>query len=217
MDEILDIFQQLANPLEAPKMEAYMKHKFSFLGLKSPIRRQAQKAFLRDLCANKTVDWDFVQQCFASNYREFQYLAIDYLVLLKKYIKAEDINILEQLVCTKSWWDSVDALSQIIGFVVLKNPAIKENELNAWIHSDNMWLARVAIIHQLGYREKTDTHFLERAICENFGEKEFFINKAIGWSLREYSKHNKAWVQNFLVQYRVHMHPLSVREASKYL
>lgn len=86
-----------------------------------------------------------------------------------------------------------------------------------WSQSDNIWLRRVAIDHQLAGKDKTDTILLEKIIVNNFGSNEFFINKAIGWSLREYSKTDAEWVKNFIRKYEFNLSKLSIKEASKYL
>ena len=96
------------------------------------------------------------------------------------------------------------------------NPEVN-NVLLAWSTDDNIWLRRVAIDHQLLRKQHTDTALLETIICNNLGQKEFFINKAIGWALRDYSKTNPEWVQGFIDHHRHEMAKLSLREAGKYL
>ena len=86
-----------------------------------------------------------------------------------------------------------------------------------WSKDQDFWLRRIAIDHQLGRKEKTNTKLLEKIIVNNFGSKEFFINKAIGWALRDYSKTNPKWVENFINTYQNQMNHLSIKEASKYL
>ena len=97
----------------------------------------------------------------------------------------------------------------------MEYPEVKKDYLTKWIESNNIWLNRVSIIFQLKYKEKTDIQFLSKAILSNSETNDFFINKAIGWALREYSKTNKEWVKNFI--HKNTLHPLSVREGSKYL
>ena len=66
-------------------------------------------------------------------------------------------------------------------------------------------------------KDKTNTNLLEQKIVNSFGSDEFFINKAIGWSLKNYSRTNLVWVINFIIKYRTLMNKLSIKEASKYL
>ncbi|OOC99158.1 DNA alkylation repair enzyme [Streptococcus pneumoniae] len=86
-----------------------------------------------------------------------------------------------------------------------------------WSLSDNIWLRRVAIDHQLLRKEKTNTQLMEKILLHNLNQTEFFINKAIGWILRNYSKTNPTWVTCFIDKNKERMAELSIKEASKYL
>ena len=123
---------------------------------------------------------------------------------------------LERLVVTKSWWDTVDILDRVVGSLVANHPEF-EDVLLKWSLSDNIWLRRVAIDHQLLRKEKTNVQLMEKILLNNLDQTEFFINKAIGWALRDYSKTNPEWVARFIEKNRKRMSELSIREASKYL
>lgn len=213
--EIEDILYQHTNPERGIAMSAYLRNQFPSLGISSPVRKELSKEFLKEKVKSKSVDWEFVDWCFEQEEREFVYLAIDYLRKVNKYLAVEDIDKLERLLLTKSWWDSVDGLNNNVGYLCMKFPPLKEEKISCWIADENRWLKRVSIIFQLTYKEKTDSDFLARAILSNTGSKEFFVNKAIGWSLRQYSRTNPHWVIAFLEENV--LPPLSVREASKYL
>lgn len=116
----------------------------------------------------------------------------------------------------KSWWDTVDMLAQVVGNIALKDSRVEE-EMLAWSREENIWVQRIAILYQLRFKEKTNTTQLVQILLNCVGTNEFFINKAIGWALREYSKTNPDWVRDFLEKYREQMANLSIREASKYL
>ncbi|MGN1386782.1 MAG: DNA alkylation repair protein [Bacillus sp. (in: firmicutes)] len=214
----MDLFEKIEssrNEEKAVAMSAYMKNLFPFIGLQAPERRSICKEYFKEMGKRTDVDWDFVWQCFSKSEREFQIIAIDYLAIMKRKIKESDLDQLETLITTKSWWDTVDSLSGIVGDLALKYPNFKSKIEDWGFHSENIWLIRTAIIFQLKYKEKTDTEFLSAVIQRNSGTKEFFINKAIGWALRQYSKTDSQWVKQFL--YDNELSPLSVREASKYL
>ena len=213
---ILKIFEQNKNDEAAPKMAAYMKNKFEFLGINAPTRKYFQKEFIREKSKSKSIDWDFVFTCFDMPQREFQYLAIDYLILMKKWVQKVDIEKLETLIQTKSWWDSVDGLDEIVGTLAQKYPELVDSHIRKWMVNSNIWLVRVSINFQLQFKSKTDVKLLSEAIVANFGSKEFFINKAIGWSLREYAKTDKVWVIDFLENHQKQLHSLSIREAKKH-
>lgn len=205
----------LAEKEQAQPMKAYMKNNFEFLGVRTPDRRKVAKQFFKDFKA-QGINWDFVEACWASPYREFQYIAIDYLVTKKKDLVLADLPRLKKLAQTKSWWDSIDGLDKLVGKIVMDNPEAKQTILE-WSLDDDFWLRRIAIDHQLLQKEKTDTELLEKILVNNLNQKEFFINKAIGWSLRDYSKTNPDWVRTFLDKYCSQMAGLSIREASKYI
>ena len=214
--QVYDTMTGLANQERSEKMAAYMRHQFDFLGIPTPLRRKQEKATFKAAKQTKTVDWDFIDHCWQSSYREHQYLAIDYLVVMEPFLAAIDLAKIEQLVITKAWWDSVDALSEVVRKLVRRLPALKA-EMLRWSLEENLWLRRVAILHQLLQKEQMDRPLLEEVLVNNLGSSEFFINKAIGWSLRDYGKTNPQWVQDFLLRYQTSLAPLTIREASKYL
>ncbi|SCL81910.1 DNA alkylation repair protein [Sporanaerobacter sp. PP17-6a] len=214
----MDIFQTFYNSNDTEnsiKMSAYMKDKFHFLGIPKPERARLSKDFLKQHKKDMYIDWSFVFKCYNMPEREFHYLALDYLLLLKAKLISKDIDNIEKLIVTNSWWDSVDCLDAIVGDMCLRYPELKKSVILKWIYSDNIWLKRVAIDFQLKYKENTDIDILSKAILVNCNTDEFFVNKAIGWSLREYSKTNKEWVRSFLQNNK--LSKLSVKEASKYI
>ncbi|MCL2529626.1 MAG: DNA alkylation repair protein [Coriobacteriia bacterium] len=214
-EELFALFKEHADVELAAEMSAYMRSLFPFLGIKTPVRRKLSSTFIKAAKKESQIDWEFVSRCWELE-REFQYLALDYLQAVSKLLVREDIPRLRELVIAKSWWDTVDALDSFIGNIVFGNPELKKLMI-AWSLDDNLWIRRIAINHQLQHKDKTDTALFEQILVNNFGQNEFFINKAIGWSLREYSKTDAPWVSDFLARYEGQLAPLSVREASKYL
>lgn len=197
-------------------MEKYMRNKFRFLGIKTPERRKLAKKLFKNIDKNTEIDWDFVFKCWENDFREMQYLALDYIKILQKTLLPKDITNLKKLIVSKSWWDTIDNIDLIIGQMALEFEKIDEILLE-WSISENIWLRRIAIDHQLLRKENTKTEVLEKILTNNFWSDEFFINKAIGWALRDFSKTNPVWVKNFLEKYSSKMSSLSIKEASKYL
>lgn len=197
-------------------MEKYMRNKFRFLGIKTPERRKLAKKLFKNIDKNTEIDWDFVFKCWENDFREMQYLALDYIKILQKTLLLKDITNLKKLIVSKSWWDTIDNIDLIIGQMALEFEKIDEILLE-WSISENIWLRRIAIDHQLLRKENTKTEVLEKILTNNFWSDEFFINKAIGWALRDFSKTNPVWVKNFLEKYSSKMSSLSIKEASKYL
>ena len=214
--QLIKSFYDHGNQEQANKMSAYMKENFLFLGIQKPQRAELQREFFKQAKKQKMVNWDFIFMLWDLPEREFQYLALDYLIALKDSLQKSDIDRIKLLIIYKSWWDSVDVLAtNITGILCAKYPELVQSHILRWGESDNIWLVRVGVLFQLKYKENTDTELLKLIITKNSNSKEFFITKAIGWALREYSKTNKEWV-NWFLEYNT-LQPLSVREASKYL
>ena len=219
MDKYLkmkEMFEVKENHENAESMAKYMKNNFDFYGIPAPKRKEIYKDFIKTEKKTKVIDWEFLDKCYDDDHREFQYLAYDYLLAMKQFVTFEDIIKIKHYVLSKSWWDTIDFLCKVIGNVGLRDARVKELMLE-WSKDENMWIKRTAIEHQLGLKEKTDHELLENIIVNSLGSDEFFINKAIGWALRDYSKVNQAWVKDFLNKYRDEMSSLSLKEASKYL
>ena len=212
---LLKELQNLANADDARAMKAYMRGRFEFLGVKMPARSKAAKAFFKKH-GGADIDWRFVRQAWEHPFREMQYAALDYLETRKNLLRPGDLPQLKKLAQTKSWWDTIDFLDRLAGGIIAGFPETRPVILQ-WSRDEDIWLRRLAIDHQLLRKDQTDQHLLEQILVNNLDQTEFFINKAIGWALRDYSKTNPEWVKNFIRQHHGKMAPLSIREASKYL
>ena len=215
VEELLENLKAVTNPDDAGAMKAYMKNKFEFLGVKTPARRKLTKAFFKQQ-TDSIIDWNFINEAWNNPYRELQYTALDYLESRKKLFTPSDLPRLKKLAQTKSWWDTIDFLDRLVGSIIARFPETKEIIL-AWSCDEDIWLRRLAIDHQLLRKEETDTELLEKILVNNLGQTKFFINKAIGWALRDYSKTNPNWVRDFIERHRAEMAALSIREGIKYL
>lgn len=209
-------FEKNQNPENAVKMAKYMKNLFPFYGIPTPQRKKLYRDFLKEEKKKGEVDWGFLDQCYADEHREFQYLVFDYLAVMQKSLTYGDIPKIWKYIKEKQWWDSIDCLDRIVGEIGLSDSRVDELMLQ-WSLDEDLWVRRLAIDHQLLRKEKTNRELLGQIIVNNLGSKEFFINKAIGWSLRDYSKTDPEWVKDFIDQYKDRMNKLSIREGSKYL
>ena len=214
--DLLEELEAAKDPEKAGPMEAYMRHQFPFLGIAGPERNALYKKYFPSAKKTRIIDWDFVDTCWEKEPREYQYVAANYLKAMQSYLTKDDLPKLERLVVTKSWWDTVDILDRVVGSLVADHQELEEVILK-WSLSDNIWLRRVAIDHQLLRKEKTDVRLMEKILLNNLDQTEFFINKAIGWALRNYSKTNPDWVARFIEKNKERMAELSIKEASKYL
>lgn len=214
--EIKKQFEQNEDNENAAAMSKYMRNLFEFYGISTPKRKKIYKDFLKEEKKAKKVDWDFLDKCYEDKHREFQYLVSDYLIVMNKFLTYEDIPRIKKYIKQKQWWDTIDFLDRVIGEIGLRDHRVDELML-AWSKDDDFWIRRIAIDHQLCRKEKTNTELLEKILINNFGSDEFFINKAIGWALRDYSKTNPEWVKDFINKYKDKMNSLSIREGSKYI
>lgn len=217
--KLLDLITDLEenhNELLAESMSKYMQDKFRFLGVRGATRTEIYKKYFPDARKTKTIDWHFVENCWNKEEREFQYVIVYYLKAMQKFLKREDISRLKYLIVTKSWWDTVDLLAKVVGSLVIRIEGYDQIMLE-WSKDSNIWLRRVAILYQLSLKDKVDEIILDKILVNNLGDNEFFINKAVGWALRDYSKFNPEWIREFIKKNKDNMANLSIREASKYI
>jgi 3-methyladenine DNA glycosylase AlkD len=204
----------LADAERAAAMSAYMRGQFAFLGIPTPARRAAAKALFKTLRGASADDLlALADALWQRPEREYQYAALDMLAMHWKTFDHTHLPALLALVRRKSWWDTVDALASIIGDVLRRGHHGMDDALS---HED-FWVRRIALLHQLGWYGDTDHERLFRYTLALSHEKEFFIQKAIGWALRDYARHAPDAVRAFLAGPGAGLAPLSRREAAKHL
>ncbi len=206
-----------ANFILAKGMQKYMKDHYSFYGVNSPTRKQLLKTlYTSEGKPEPQVVRSLALLLWVEEEREMQYVALDLLESIKRKLEPTDLELIEKLIKHKSWWDTVDLLaSHLAGAWLLKYPKSREKILQRWFESENMWLQRTVLIHQLNYKQQTDELLLFSYIEKLNTSNEFFIRKAIGWALRQYARTNPESVQIFVQ--KTPMSPLSFREATKHL
>lgn len=215
---LIESLRQAAKPELAGPMEAYMKNRFPFLGIKKPERalllkpfmKEAREARLEQIHRAVHTLWELPE-------REFHYTAMGLMDQKKKAWDTERFALMESLITRNSWWDTVDhiAANQIGPYLLRHKPDFRRKTALRWSADDNMWLNRTALIFQLKYKEHTDAELLFSLAETHSQSKEFFIRKAIGWALRQYAYTAPEEVRAFLQC--TTLHTLSVREASKHL
>ncbi|MCV6631131.1 MAG: DNA alkylation repair protein [Flavobacteriaceae bacterium] len=215
---IIQSFESHSNPNIAAQQQAYMRDRFLFLGLKSPLRKNLQKPVFQQ---NRSMDIADLPQIVPSFWqldaREYQYTAMEWAASFKNNYRKEDIYWMEKCICQKSWWDSVDFIAtNLVGNYFRLYPEQILPYAQKWIDSNHLWLQRTALLFPLKYKNELDTKLLQYVIESCISHQDFFIRKAIGWILREYSKTNAVWVKTFVDQHPK-LSPLSKKEALKWL
>jgi 3-methyladenine DNA glycosylase AlkD len=212
---ITEALRDLADADNAFKMRKYMRDKYPFLGVNKPERQEVFKHLYK--LHGSSQDWfDISSELFAMPEREFQYVAMEYVKQAKKSWDTRLPALFEQWVGEESWWDVVDFLApQILGPYFLQFPAERDVWIQRWMNSGNFWLQRFCLVFSLGYKDKTDAVLLAKNIQALSSSKEFFIQKAIGWALRQYARTDPDWVREFVANNA--LAPLSKREALKHV
>jgi len=216
---IKEALRKEGNPIRIPQMEAYMRNQFPFYGVMSTPRKELLKALNKEhlevLDSNKKRA--LIQLLWEEEHRECQLVALDWLMQWKpKEFAASDIDLFEWLITTKSWWDTVDGIApNVVGKYARIFPEQMKETLHRWESHDSFWIRRACLIFQLRYRQETDLDLLQYFINKFKPDREFFIQKAIGWSLREVSKWNPTWVARVVEEEQ--LTGLAKREASKYI
>ncbi|WP_026691657.1 DNA alkylation repair protein [Alteribacter aurantiacus] len=217
VEQLIRLFESHRNEEQAGPMSAYMKHHFPFLGIKSPLRKELTRTFLNETLLHKESELPIsaLIDMWGLPEREYHYTVIEIVARMKTRYKEEDLAFFEMLITTQSWWDSVDGIApNVIGHYFDRFPHERE-VADRWAVHENMWLRRTAILHQLKKKKDTDEDRLFHYCRINREDNEFFIRKAIGWALREYSKTAPEAVEHFIE--KESLSPLSKREGRKHL
>ena len=209
----------LADPAEAAVMAAYMKTGQPFYGVPTPLRTPIfkemrtrfsppnQKSYERNVLAL----WKLAR-------REEQYAAIAYARQYREFIAPQSLKLYERMIREGAWWDFVDEIAaHLVGEVLLNYRVEADPLIEAWIDDENMWIRRTALIAHLRHKRETNAAQLFDHCLRRAHEKEFFIRKAIGWTLREYSKSDPRAVAAFIRRNRKRLSKLSIDEGSKHL
>ena len=192
-----------------------MRGQYEYYGITSPRRKQICKEVYSEHGVPENAI-EIAKEMFLQPQREFHYVGQELLMKCKKQWKEHHIEDIEWFIITNSWWDTVDHLaSNVVGTYFKKWPEGKHEIIQKWNASKNMWLVRTSIIFQLKYKDEVNSTLLENCILPHINDKEFFIRKAIGWALRQYSRFNPKWVIDFVN--RTELQPLSKKEALRLL
>ncbi len=207
------------NPLRATQMENYLRNQFAFYGVMSIPRKEILGTFKKDWLdvLSEEDKRSLVRLLWEEEQRECQLLALEWMMKWNvKALMLEDIHFFEWLITHKSWWDTVDGIApNLIGKYAKRFPDKMKEVWNVWENHPSFWIRRSCLIFQLRYRQEPDLALLQHFIQSFKSDQEFFIQKAIGWSLREVSKWNPHWVKEVVEEEE--LKGLAKREALKYV
>ncbi|MGW8063011.1 DNA alkylation repair protein [Streptomyces ziwulingensis] len=214
VERLTSVYAAAADPERAAALRAYMRDAAPFLGLTSPDRRALSRTVLAGVPRPGEPDLAAIAlRCRRLPEREYHYFAVD---LLRRHVtkcSSGLLPVVRHLLTTVSWWDTVDPLSvHVVGGLVAADRDLTA-ETDAWIGDADRRLVRAALLHQLRYKERTDTGRLFSYCLRQGGHDDFFVRKAIGWCLREYARTGPDAVRAFVAEHGRRLAPLSVREA----
>jgi len=217
LSELSSSFEENSNDDNAIKMEAYLKGQFKLYGIKAPLRKAILKPFYPEVKLLNRDDFKvLINKLWDEDHRDHQYAAMEFLQKNKKKLDANDVPFIERFIVTKSWWDSVDMLaSHMVGHLFRSNMDLRNKWIEKWMLSDNIWLQRTCLIFQLKYHKETDLDLLKSLILELKPINEFFIQKGIGWALRDHSKEHPQVVMDFIKKNKIE--GLAKREGLKWI
>lgn len=206
-----------ADPERAAGMERYLKSAMPCWGVRVPVSRQIAVAAARDWPAGSPAELiaDAERLWASATHREERYAAIALLGTPVTSGRLEALEPLRQMAADGAWWDLVDATVKPIGVIVRTHPAATAPTIRTWSTAADRWVRRLAILSQLGAKDHTDLALLRHVVERNIADSDFFVRKAIGWALRDYARHDPAWVLAFVQGHP--LSPLSRREALKHL
>jgi 3-methyladenine DNA glycosylase AlkD len=208
----------VADPVKAEQMAAYMKGHFVFLGVTAGDRRSATKELIKAARAMEPDDLvELATACWAEPEREFHYVGMDALRAGAVHLRASDLGAIRGFITKTPWWDTVDSLAVHTVGTMVTNHAELVDDMDDWIESDDIWIARTAILHQLMYRERADVNRLFTYCEKRMDDTDFFMRKAIGWALRQYARVDADAVRAFVRAHENELSGLSKREALKHL
>jgi 3-methyladenine DNA glycosylase AlkD len=212
--------KQAADPARAAGMQAYMKSSMPYYGVPTPVMRTICKAAFADVEFATAADWkaQVLEIWRNARFREERYAAIGLAghKRFQPYQTPTAVKMYEEMIVTGAWWDYVDAIaSHRIGQILRDYPAPMRRKMLAWSNSPDIWKRRTSIICQLSFKADTDLDLLYACIEPSLASKEFFLQKAIGWALRQHAWTNPAEVRKYVDRNRAHLSRLSIREALK--
>lgn len=208
-----------ADPEKAAGMQGYMRTNMRFYGVQKPGRTEILRHIKSEFAPASLDEYEeLVTALWDLPHREEKYIAQGVATMFRQFMIPESLPIYERFIDEGAWWDFVDeTATHMIRELVLNHPDVMWPVVDSWIDHENMWRRRAVIICQVGAKDRTDASRLF-AYCEaRAHETEFFIRKAIGWALREYSKTDPEAVAGFVNAHRDELSRLSFREATKHI
>lgn len=207
-----------ADPARAAGQQAYMKSTLPYYGVSVPGLRTLLRPHLRGYDPADRETWEATVRALwaEATHREEWYVAL----ALARHRSARDwrdpasLPLWRDLVTAGAWWDVVDEIAgHLVGDVLLRHREAATPAIREWATDDDLWIRRTAVLAQHLHKDATDTGLLADVVDANLDDASFWLRKAIGWALRDYSKVDPGWVRDFVSHHDARISGLSRREA----
>jgi 3-methyladenine DNA glycosylase AlkD len=220
--QVRKALRKVADPVKAVAMQAYMKSTLPYHGVPAPLLRQVCKEVFSSAQLETSAQWQGLVLDLWRNagFREERYAALQLAGdrRARAFQTPGTMKVYEELIVTGAWWDYVDDVaSHRIGPILRDHPAPMRRKMLRWSKCPDIWKRRSSIICQLGFKQATDLDLLYACIEPSLGSREFFLQKAIGWALRQYAWTEPTEVKRYVRLNQERLSPLSRREALKNL
>jgi len=228
VDAVCRALEQVGDPSRSMGQQAYLKSRMPFRGVGAPLLKATVKPILDHpaYLLTERAEWEAtIRELWdAARFREERYAALAICDHRRYGPWARDpsaMPLYHHLVESGAWWDFVDQIaSRQLGPVLRLHPEAESGRMRTWARDDSMWVRRAAILSQLSSKQETNRQLLLDCITANLCDRDSFIRKAIGWSLRQYARSGTEaadWVRLTVAELGQQLSPLSRREALKHL
>ncbi len=203
-------------------MQAYMKSKMPYLGVRLPMVRRVTRQAIDELPPGNRLVWDATVRSLydCAVHREERYAAL----VLAGHRSAgawrdpDVIGLYEHLVVSGGWWDLVDWVAgRLVSPLRRAYPVELNPVVESWAADDDLWLRRTAVLSQLGAGSDVDLAVLSACLDPNLERPEFWLRKACGWALREVARIEPVWVEAYVGAEAERMSGLTRREALRHI
>jgi 3-methyladenine DNA glycosylase AlkD len=211
-----------ADPAKAAEMATYHKAHRRYLGLPVPQIEELVAEWRAGLdVAGRVALADALWQ---SDVHEARVAAAKLLTQARLRPDAAAWDLIAGWVPGFDGWALADHACKAGGRRLLAEPA-RLDTVEGWLSHDNMWTRRAALVITLPWTRQNHPKPADLAIrdrvlgwCARLApEREWFIQKAIGWWLRDLSRHDAPRTAAWLEAHGAQLKPFARREAGKYL
>jgi 3-methyladenine DNA glycosylase AlkD len=214
-------YREAADAKHAEFHRAYHKSPLRFYGLRTPVARPLFRAVFPTRPRLERADaLRLAGALWASPWFEERSAAIGVLARVASDLRVSDLATLRRMTHGCHGWGLLDGLAvDVLGPLAIARGTPAFRHIRTWSKDRDLWTRRASVlVHVLPARRGVLAHgFAWPTFEELLPERDFFIRKAIGWTLRECAKKYPDRVRAFLRRVGSRASGLTRREASRHL